>query len=367
MAISKVIYGDDTLIDITDSTIESGNMLNGTVGYTSAGVRTVGSVTVPTDLDDLSDVTITSPSDGQALVYDDGEWVNGSTANTVKSFYGTCDTAGDNATKVVTLANTDGWELKAGVIVGVKFSYNNSASNVTLNVNSSGDKSIYFGNAVYTSTSIYICGAQNYIIYYMYDGTYWCFLNISNNFRDSDTHRPINVNGTQLLGNNTTAVNFKNGSNVTITGSGADVTIAATDTTYTASKENIGSASTGTAIAADDITAWTTNTPTVVTKKTVVVSGTTTDVPNISKNQVVTSASGATASYSNGILTITDGSFQTGDSVTVGTPIKAYTKLTTGDSVDVTAGTAATLDYTARSIPNISVATKSVVTGITAS
>ena len=42
MAISKVIYGGDTLIDITDSTIESSNMLDGTVGYSSAGERTVG-------------------------------------------------------------------------------------------------------------------------------------------------------------------------------------------------------------------------------------------------------------------------------------------------------------------------------------
>lgn len=47
---------------------------------------------------------------------------------------------------------------------------------------------------------------------------------------NTDTHRPINVNGTQTLGNNTTALNLKNGSNVTITGSGGDVTIAATDT-----------------------------------------------------------------------------------------------------------------------------------------
>lgn len=159
---------------------------------------------------------------------------------------------------------------------------------------------------------------------------------------------------------------------------------------------SIGSASAGTAIAADDITAWTTNTPTAVTKKTVVktatfntvvTGGSTTAVPNISKKTVVTgvtkktvvtSASGATASYTNGILTITDGSFSTGDSctvttgdsVTVGTAINAYTSLTTGasgscttgDSVDVTAGTAASLSYTARSIPNISVTSKTVAT-----
>lgn len=48
-----------------------------------------------------------------------------------------------------------------------------------------------------------------------------------------DTWRQINVNGTQLLGTgiSTGAVNFKNGSNVTITGSGNDITISASQPT----------------------------------------------------------------------------------------------------------------------------------------
>lgn len=92
----------------------------------------------------------------------------------------------------------------------------------------------------------------------------------------------------------------------------------------------VGSASTGTAIAADDITGWTTNSPTQVAAKT-----------------VVTSASGATAGISYGVLTITNGSFGTGSSVTV------------------TPGVAATLNYTARSIPNISVEPVTVVTDLT--
>ena len=77
-----------------------------------------------------------------------------------------------------------------------------------------------------------------------------------------------------------------------------------TDTTYTASKENIGSASAGTAIPADDITSWSAGTA-------------------------------ASASVTKGVLTITN-------------------------------GTAPSLGYTAKSIPNISVTSKSVVTGITA-
>lgn len=151
---------------------------------------------------------------------------------------------------------------------------------------------------------------------------------------------------------------------------------------FTLATETVGSASAGTAIKADDITAWTTNTPTSVTKKTVVTSatfntvvtgGTTTDIPNISKKTVVTSASGATSTYSNGVLTLTNGSFETGDSVTVGTAIKGYTSLTTGvsgsattgDSVSVTAGTAATLTYTEKTIPNISVTSKTVLKSTT--
>ncbi len=141
-------------------------------------------------------------------------------------------------------------------------------------------------------------------------------------------------------------------------------------TIKTLATTSIGSASAGTAIAADDITAWTTNTPTAVTKKTVVTGatfntvvtgGSTTDVPNIVKKTVVTEAS-----YSGGVLTLS-----TGDSVTLGTAIKAYTSLTTGasgsattgDSVTVTPGTAASLTYTSRSIPNISVTATTVATG----
>lgn len=49
---------------------------------------------------------------------------------------------------------------------------------------------------------------------------------------DTNTHRPIQVNGTEILGNNTTALNIKAGSNVSVTNSSGTVTIAATDTTY---------------------------------------------------------------------------------------------------------------------------------------
>ena len=43
MAINKVIYGNETLIDITDTTATDSTVLEGTVFYNAAGVRTVGS------------------------------------------------------------------------------------------------------------------------------------------------------------------------------------------------------------------------------------------------------------------------------------------------------------------------------------
>ena len=64
------------------------------------------------------------------------------------------------------------------------------------------------------------------------NGTSWVLIPAGDT--DSDTWRNIKVDGTELLGTgiSTGAVNFKAGNNVTLTGSGNDITIAATDTTY---------------------------------------------------------------------------------------------------------------------------------------
>ena len=102
----------------------------------------------------------------------------GTGGGTVVSGYGTCSTDGGTSAKVVTIADTN-WKLKVGTIIGVKFTNTNSASNVTLNVNNTGAKSIYYSNIVYTGNNENIVGYSGKIIYYMYDGTYWCWLNSS--------------------------------------------------------------------------------------------------------------------------------------------------------------------------------------------
>lgn len=93
-------------------------------------------------------------------------------SNSPKTAFGTCSTAAGTAAKVVTVADPT-WNLQVGNIIGIKWSVDNTASNVTFNVNNSGAKQIWYNNAVYTGSSVNIVGVANRVSYYMYDGTYW--------------------------------------------------------------------------------------------------------------------------------------------------------------------------------------------------
>ena len=88
-----------------------------------------------------------------------------------KTWMGTCATAAATAAKVVSVDT--GFLLVKGARIGIKFTNSNSAEDVTLNVNSTGAKSIYYNNTVYTGTSTTVCGYANRYTFYVYDGTNW--------------------------------------------------------------------------------------------------------------------------------------------------------------------------------------------------
>lgn len=55
MAINKVIFGDDTLMDITDSTVTPSSLVEGVVAYSRSGERITGEAVIPTKYSQLED------------------------------------------------------------------------------------------------------------------------------------------------------------------------------------------------------------------------------------------------------------------------------------------------------------------------
>lgn len=92
-------------------------------------------------------------------------------------FTGTCETGADIPEKAVTLDDSSGFSLAAGVRVAVTFKYGNTATTPTLNVSSSGAKNIVFNSSAtaYTSglgTTNNTWGAYETVIF-TYTGSYW--------------------------------------------------------------------------------------------------------------------------------------------------------------------------------------------------
>lgn len=132
MAINKVEYGGNTLIDITDTTATSTDVLNGEVFYNADGTRGVGSLTM-----------------GNSNTY-----------------YGTSSTGASTSAKT---ANITGYTLEEGNTIFIKFtnanSYNGTA---TLNINSTGAKNI---TRVGTTTTTRYWWTAGEVVGFIYDGT----------------------------------------------------------------------------------------------------------------------------------------------------------------------------------------------------
>jgi len=95
--------------------------------------------------------------------------------------YCTCATAA--ATQVKVVDTPDGFTLFTGTVIAVKFTYTNTYNStatapVKLNVGGTGEKQIYYdASAANTGANSSIYGVANNVIFYMYDGTYWVWLN----------------------------------------------------------------------------------------------------------------------------------------------------------------------------------------------
>ena len=92
------------------------------------------------------------------------------------NYYGTCDTAGATASKVVTVPASENFVLQVGDIVGVRFTYDNTANNPTINVNNSGAKPIYYNKSAVSTGTLWAGGEADRDTLFMYDGTNWVWI-----------------------------------------------------------------------------------------------------------------------------------------------------------------------------------------------
>ena len=99
-----------------------------------------------------------------------------------------------------------------------------------------GDMYMVVSAGTYNSTT---CKVGDTWICYSTDGSTFSWCRVPSGDDIEDTWRPVSVNGTALLSNGTNSgtVNFKNGTNISVSGSGTNITVShATPTANSASK-----------------------------------------------------------------------------------------------------------------------------------
>lgn len=131
----------------------------------------------------VSDRNYINLSNGQLYIYDPNHNTSAlSRAVRPRVAYGTCSTAANVAEKIVTLHDDfKDWRLEVGAEVVIKFSIKNTASGMSLNVNGTGAKRIWYGQSVIASASD-ITGLDNIPIRYMYDGTNYVWMGYARDY-----------------------------------------------------------------------------------------------------------------------------------------------------------------------------------------
>ena len=99
----------------------------------------------------------------------------GTEANIASTAYCTCATAAATAAKVANLqdSSSNTFTLMTGITVHVKFTYSNTASSPTLNVNGTGAKAIKQYGTTAASTSVATSWRAGAVVPLTYDGTNW--------------------------------------------------------------------------------------------------------------------------------------------------------------------------------------------------
>lgn len=272
MAVNKVVFGNDTLVDLTNDTVTADTMLEGVTAHDKSGAQITGTAVIPT----VNNGKLTIQKNGTTVATFTANQSTAATANItvpvkVSELTNDSNFVADEPTftEASSRANIASGETFATILGKIKKfftdlkavafsgSYNdlsdkptiptvnnatltiqkngttvktftaNASSNVTANITVPTNVSELTNDSGYTTNIGTV--TQVKVGTTAYDPSSGV-ISLPAYPSDTNTHRPIQMNGTEILGNNTTALNLKAGSNVTLTNSSGTVTIAATDT-----------------------------------------------------------------------------------------------------------------------------------------
>lgn len=190
------------------------------------GVITLGNNTI-TPLTNFTEVDpIFSSSAASGITSTDvTNWNNKSKQLT---WYGTSNTGATATEKIVSCSN---FELVSGAIIGILFTTANTAASPTLNINSTGAKSIHIGNTTPNATTNVLKWSANTMLYFLYNGTQFKFITANAAGEDKSPLGASTWYGTSSSGE-TTAAKTSNIDNYILT-QGSLITIAfSTANTY---------------------------------------------------------------------------------------------------------------------------------------
>lgn len=88
-----------------------------------------------------------------------------------KPYFGVCETAAATQTKAVTC---DEFRLEKGALLAVQFTYANTATSPSMNVNGTGAIAICGTNGYYVNANMW---TANQMVHFVYNGTWWIALN----------------------------------------------------------------------------------------------------------------------------------------------------------------------------------------------
>lgn len=122
------------------------------------------------------DKTYLNSANGQLYLYDPNQSMILTRSTRPRVAYGTCSTAANVAEKIITLhSDFADWKLEVGAEFVVRFDTTNSATDITLNINGTGAKRVWYNQSMVSAVQVMICQMHR-PERYMYDGANYVWM-----------------------------------------------------------------------------------------------------------------------------------------------------------------------------------------------